>query len=267
MTLPDGEDPDTCVRRHGGARFAEALRTSRPYLEHALDEAAAGRDLARNAQRRAFLTDMLAVAARIPDAAARDQFGDRVAHKAGIMEDVVRTEIRRAAVARRTTVGAAITESVGQAVTPAEKGMIWAAMHDTATALEALAGTEPADFDGLATESILRVARTLVGWPADAVPQALLERVTSDEAALARNIAGAPQAPAGAGDCALEMRRLRFERERATLQDEIARRQQVGTAEALEEIDVLLRRKVELAQRIEQLGGSDSRQVPRGAQP
>ena len=262
-TLPDGEDPDTCVRRHGAARYAEALRTSRPYLDHVLDDAAAGRDLSRNAHRRAFLSDMLAVAARVPDAAARDQFGDRVAHKAGIMEDVVRSEVRRAAVARRTTVGPAVAEAVGERITPAEKGIIWAAMRDTAAAMEALAGAEPEDFDGLATESILRIARTLVEWPAETVPRTLLERVSSDEAALAERIALASHAPARADDCVLEIRRLRFERERAALQDEIARRQQVGTAEALGEIDTLWRRKMELVQRMEQLGGHDSRQGPR----
>ena len=45
---------------------------------------------------------MLAVAARIPDAAARDQFADRLAHKARITEEVVRAEIRKAAVQRQT---------------------------------------------------------------------------------------------------------------------------------------------------------------------
>jgi hypothetical protein len=38
---------------------------------------------------------MLEVASRIPDAAARDQFADRLAHKARITEEVVRAEIRR----------------------------------------------------------------------------------------------------------------------------------------------------------------------------
>ena len=47
---------------------------------------------------------MLTVAARIPDAAARDQFADRLAHKARITEEVVRAEIRKAAVHRRPTV-------------------------------------------------------------------------------------------------------------------------------------------------------------------
>ena len=41
---------------------------------------------------------MLTVAARIPDAAARDQFADRIAHKARVTEEVVRAEIRKAAV-------------------------------------------------------------------------------------------------------------------------------------------------------------------------
>ena len=51
-----------------------------------------------------FLNAMLTVAARIPDAAARDQFADRLAHKARITEEVVRAEIRKAAVQRQTTV-------------------------------------------------------------------------------------------------------------------------------------------------------------------
>ncbi len=51
--------------------------------------------------RRAFLNEMLAVAALIPDAASRDQFADRLAHKARITEEVVRAEIRKAAVERR----------------------------------------------------------------------------------------------------------------------------------------------------------------------
>jgi hypothetical protein len=43
---------------------------------------------------------MLAVAARIPDAPARDQFADRLAHRARVTEEVVRAEIRKAAVGR-----------------------------------------------------------------------------------------------------------------------------------------------------------------------
>ena len=71
--LADGEDPDTCVRRHGAAHYVEQLRTSTPYLEYVIDRAAARRDFSRDEQRRAFLTEMLSVATKIPEAAARGQ--------------------------------------------------------------------------------------------------------------------------------------------------------------------------------------------------
>ena len=253
-TLPEGVDPDTLVQRDGREHYVETLRTSRRYLDYVLEATAAERDLSSGAQRRAFLADMLAVAARVPDAAERDQFGDRIAHRAGVMEDVVRAEIRRAAVGRRTTVGEAVTGSVGQRVTPAEQGLIWSMLNDTPSALSALADLKPDDFADLATESILRMAHTLVDWPADAAAAALLDRVDSDSAELARRIARARQPAAGASDCANEIRRRRLERERSLLQDEIARLQELGTTEAQGAMDGLWRRKMALVQRIEQLG-------------
>ena len=80
--LPAGDDPDNFIRKAGGAAYQERLRNSRPYLEYLLDRASAGHDFSKDDSRREFLTAMLAVAARIPDAAARDQFADRLAHKA-----------------------------------------------------------------------------------------------------------------------------------------------------------------------------------------
>ena len=56
----------------------------------------------RDDSRREFLQKMLAVAARIPDPATRDQFADRLAHKARVTEEVVRAEIRKAAGAKKT---------------------------------------------------------------------------------------------------------------------------------------------------------------------
>ena len=41
---------------------------------------------------------MLPIASRIPDAAMRDRFADRLAHQARVTDDVVRAEIRQAAV-------------------------------------------------------------------------------------------------------------------------------------------------------------------------
>ena len=268
-TLPEGEDPDTCVRRHGGERYTEVLRTSQRFFDCALEDASAGRDLSRNAQLTAFLSDMLTVIHAFPESVVREKHADAVMHRAGVKSEAVLAEYREAAVARRRTApGNVTTQAAGQRATMAEEGIIWATMHDTRAALDALAGTEPEDFKGLATESILRAALALVEWPDETVPSTLLERLDDAEATEVKRIAAYAHAPVeDVHDCARHLQRDRYKRERVALQDEIARRQQLGSDAAAAEIDALLRRKMELAQRIEQLGGGDTRQVPRGAQP
>jgi hypothetical protein len=120
---------------------------------------------------------MLAIAAKIPDPAARDQFADRIAHKARITEDVVRAEIRRAAVNRQTSVseleGARGIRLTGD-VRPAEKGLIWALLHDPRAAQESMAALEPADFEGLASQPVLRAAWDMLEWPSETVTESLL---------------------------------------------------------------------------------------------
>ena len=250
-TLADGEDPDTCIRKHGVDRYRETLRASRPYLEYTLDREAAARDLRRGDHRREFLTRMLAVAARIPDAAERDRFADSLAHRAGVLEDVARREIRRAAVARRTTVDERRV-ATGRRPLPAENGLIWALVQDTPAAMEVIATLDGDDIEGLATEPILAAARSLVDWPHDAVVETLRERLTEEEGALMTRLA-AGERPAPAVDCGNELKYLQYRRQRAAVQDAIDRCQQIGTPSALAEIDVLWRKKLDLSAKLESL--------------
>ena len=176
--LPAGEDPDTFIRRQGGAAYQDALKQSRQYLDYLLDRAAEDVDLSRAEDRREFLGRMLTVAARIPDAAARDQFADRLAHKARITEEVVRAEIRKAAVQKETVVERRHVPALGQ-VKAFERGLIWALVRDPAAGFGALADLECTDLSGLATGPILEQARSLQGWPSEGLPQALLERLST----------------------------------------------------------------------------------------
>jgi DNA primase len=255
--LPAGDDPDNFIRKHGGAAYQEKLRNSRPYLEYLLDRAAAGRDFTKDDVRREFLGEMLTVAARIPDAAARDQFADRLAHRAKITEEVVRAEIRKAAVLRQTTVEDRAVPPVGQ-VKAAERGLIWALMHDPEAALSALADLEDVDLEGLASRGILAEARSLQDWPAPSLPKTLLERLSQGEAGLIEDISRHRSAPAGAADCVRTLKKLRFDRERAAVQREIDRLQEQGP-DRHEQIDALWARKKDLLQRIEALMGAEGR--------
>jgi DNA primase len=251
--LPGGDDPDNYVRKHGAAAYQEQLRNSRQYLDYLLDRTAAEEDLSTDEGRRSFLGKMLAVAARIPDAAQRDQFADRLSHKARITEEVVRAEIRKAAVQRQTSVDEVERRApaLGQ-VKVAERGLIWALMKDPEAALGALLELENEDLDGLATAGILRQAQSLQGWPPAGIPGGLLERLSTGETALVRDIASQPGAPSeDAADCARTLKRLRYDRERAALQREIDRLQEDGAARHEAEIVALWERKKELLHRIE----------------
>ncbi|HJR61584.1 MAG TPA: DNA primase [Vicinamibacterales bacterium] len=251
--LPSGDDPDNFIRKHGGPAYQEKLRNSRQYLEYLLDRTAADHDFNKDDSRREFLGKMLTVAARIPDAAARDQFADRLAHKARITEEVVRAEIRKAAVQKQTTVEERKLPLLTQ-LKPAEKGLIWALLHQPAAGLEALATLDEEDLAGLASQMILQQARSLQGSPPEALPSTLIERLTRGEALLVTELGRPASAPAHPSDCVMALKKRRFDRERADVQREIDRLQEQGGARYEDEIVVLWARKQALLRRIEEMG-------------
>jgi DNA primase len=250
--LPPGDDPDNFIRKQGAAAYQEQLKSSRPYLDFLLDRTAAAGDLSSDEGRRTFLAGMLGVAARIPDAAARDQFADRIAHKARITEEVVRAEIRRAAVQKQTNIAEVERRApaMGQ-IKVAERGLIWALMHAPDAAVAALAGVGDHDFDGLPTREILKQARALLDWPPAGLPAALIERLSTGEAALVGDIAREPRPPADPADCSLTLKRLRLERELGQVRSEIRRLQEADVAAHDAAITELLGRQTDLIRDLE----------------
>jgi len=250
--LSAGDDPDTFIRKRGSQGYAERLEHSTPYLEYLLDRAAASHNLNSDEGRVKFLGDLLPVAGRIPDAAMRDRFADRLAFKARVTDDVVRAEIRKAVVQKQGTFARKdLLPSLGQ-VTKAEKGLIWLLVHQPADSLEALAALDDVDFEGLAGGRILDLAKKL-NEDKGFSPAALLERLTDVDVQLVTAIASEGEAHVrDAHDCVRILKRLRWERERAAIQREIDRLQEVGALEG-EKLQELLVRKYDVIQRIEAL--------------
>jgi DNA primase len=252
VLLPDGADPDSFVRRQGSRAYAERLTSSRPYLEFLLDREAARHDLGRPESRRAFLNAMLVVAASIPDAAARDQFADRLAHKARITEGVVRDEIRKAAAQRRTEAPAVAIPGTAR-VRPAEQGLLWLLVHRPVEGLGAIAQLDAEDLDGLLAAPIFALAGSLADVPPDLLPGLLRERLNEPERALLERAAQPEAATASPEDCVGALKRLRCERELAAIQEEIERMEQFGGASGSDrELD---RRKTALVRHLEELKG------------
>ena len=256
VVLDKGEDPDTSIRKQGPDRYRERLRSSRPYLEYLLDQAAEGVDFGHDHGRRQFLGRMLGVAARIPDAARRDQFADRIAHKARITEEVVRAEIRKAAAGRKTAVGAhGVLAGPGQGqVRGAERALLWWIVNNPADAMVALREVDPEDLEGLATAEILGLARALQPETPDLLPSELIQRLSTMSAQLVARIAAEKAPPALiVRECVQALKLIRWEREKASLQREIIRLQDIGAGEHGHEIDALWQRKKALLCRMQRL--------------
>ncbi|HEX6228405.1 MAG TPA: hypothetical protein VFZ41_02965, partial [Solirubrobacterales bacterium] len=250
-------DPDSFVQREGREGYLAQLREAVPYLEFLLRRAATAHDLGTDQGRRAFLHEMLTVAARIPDPAARDQFADRLAARARITESVVREEIRKAAAARRVAVPERVLAATSGGLKPAERGLIWALMNQPEAARAALEQLEPDDLEHLAARPVLELARGLQEFPAEQLPGALLERLTDQERPWVAALAAEPHGPAlSAEDCARTLQRLRFDREREALQREIDRLQDGLSAEAQARLTELSLQKIALKRRIEALSAS-----------
>ena len=228
VQLPGGDDPDTFLQKQGRDAFVGQLKQSRPYLEYLLDRAALEHDVTRDDSRREFLRKMLGVASRIPDPAVRDQFADRLAHKAKVTEAVVRAEIRKAAAQRKTDLPAERVPTLQGHIRKAEKGLIWTLVHHPAEAVLALRGLEGDDLKGLSTENLLRTARDL-NVRAEDVPATLMERLSTQEAELLASVAAEPSPPAVLPDlCVLALKYVRLERQLAEVQRELNRLQNMG---------------------------------------
>ena len=250
--LPHGEDPDTYVRKHGRQGYGERLKASKPYLEYLLDRAAANHNL-RNAEGRArFVAEVLPVVERIPDRTRQELFVEAVAGKAGVAGDSIWAQVPKAVTGRVQSLSSSELPGLGQ-ITKAEKGLIWLLVHRPETAVVALKTLDSGDLEGLATGSVLDLALKL-NDDRGFSPSALLERLNTSEAQLVTGVASESEPHVhDAGECALMLKRLRYERERAALQREIDRLQQAGGGDPGGELQELLVRKYELIQRIDGL--------------
>jgi DNA primase len=251
-TLPAGDDPDTFVRKHGREAYGERLRRSQPYLEYMLDRTAAGFNLRASDGRAAFVDAALPILDRIPDRTRQELFVKEVAARAGVSEDAIWPRAKKAVTAHAPSPSSSQLASLSQ-VTKAEKGLIWLLVHQPGPALEALATLDPADLEGLASSSVLDLARELNNDKRFS-PSVWIERLSMADAQVVTGIASESEAHAhDAAECARIMRRRRWERERSVVQRDIDRLQQQPNGSASAEIEALLKRKMDLIRTIEDL--------------
>jgi hypothetical protein len=196
---------------------------------------------------------MLPVLGRVSDRVRRDLFVEAVAGRARVSPDLVHAELGKLAPQKALAAPRRQLQGFGQ-VTKAEKGLIWWLLHEPAPALAVLGALDEADIEGLSSSSVLDLARKL-NDDRGFSPSVLLERLSMVEAQFVTAIASESEAHVNPADeCARILRRLRFERERTAVQQEIDRLQRLGQGhEGDDQLEQLLVRKYDLIQRIDAL--------------
>ena len=249
--LPEGEDPDTFVRRYGGDAYREKVAQARPYLDFVLDRAAARHNVKDPTGRVAFLNEMLTVAARIPEALARDQFADRLAMRAGVAEDTVRQEIRKAAVTRQVELPVA-ARSPSVPLVWAERDLIVNLLVAPAEALVAVDGLTEEDLGQLRTRRLFELVMTMDVREPEQLPADLLARLSEEERRWVTGLtmSGAVVQPPAV--CVAEIQKRRLKSELTALNLEVDALLGDPQAEARERLRTLQRRKLELAKQLEQ---------------
>ncbi len=84
LFLPEGEDPDTLVRREGAAAFEDRITCASPLSEFLFEQASRGRDLARVEERERFASQVLKAAQRLPEGVLRTVLLGELSRRTGV---------------------------------------------------------------------------------------------------------------------------------------------------------------------------------------
>jgi DNA primase len=99
--IPQGEDPDSLLRKQPVAVFETILREAKDYTRHLLDTACEQEDIASPRGRGAVAQKLAQVIAKIPNAVQREGFLLDVARRLQVSRSVLEEEVRKAEAQQR----------------------------------------------------------------------------------------------------------------------------------------------------------------------
>ena len=162
LALPGGADPDKFLKEQGADAYRKLLAQAPPYLDYLIGRARQ-MDRSTAAGKVAALNFLMPYVQRLPNRLLRSEWATRIASDLRVDEPVLREELRRAAVERRSEVKPKV-ELLAPVVKPAERRLIHM-LVEAEGFRERLAHELVADalHRGLESEKILDVLISKVG--------------------------------------------------------------------------------------------------------
>lgn len=94
VTLPQGEDPDSLIRRSGPEAFLEVINNATDFFEHSLNEAFASGELNDNAGKSRLVGRIAPPLALVQDAVLRETILGRTASRLGLPQGAIRVAMK-----------------------------------------------------------------------------------------------------------------------------------------------------------------------------
>jgi DNA primase len=213
LRLPQEDDPDSFLLKHGAERYRELLSKALSLVDFLIAEAGKRYDVGEPRGKAAFLNDVLPVIGKIPNRVERVGYIGPLAEHAGITDQTVLNELRRHVEIQAHRFQLPSAEP--SVLKPAERDLIrWLMTSPEESAI--LEEIEEEDLEGLRTAPILRAMKELAAT-GPLLAERLLDRLSSEDA---RNqltrilMEPSPLAPRQSPrDCFDQLRKERLERE------------------------------------------------------
>lgn len=137
LSLPEGIDPDSFIRKQGVVAYRERLAKAPAYLDYLTDGAAAAHDLSTPEGKVRAVNAVLPYLAKVPNPLLRDEMAARLAGRLRVDEKLLRGELKRAAQAGAHEMKLA-PQAMAAPASPAEKELLRAFLASPELAAEFL---------------------------------------------------------------------------------------------------------------------------------
>ncbi|HEX5412115.1 MAG TPA: DNA primase, partial [Terriglobia bacterium] len=218
LTLPGGLDPDSFIRKQGEAEYRRLLAAAPGYIDYVTDRAIAEHGLGSPQGKLAVANAVLPYLARMPNPILRGEMTDRLSARALVDDRLLREELRRAAVERRTD---GVTRARELKASEAERKLLGAFLEDVELMDEILPGlVSDGILSGLVTEEVFMKLLELRRSGGSADIHALGESLSAENQVLLHECTLASEEVPGREDAVKfcdALRRKKIERELSAL--------------------------------------------------
>ncbi|MDA2937797.1 DNA primase [Acidobacteria bacterium AH-259-A15] len=267
LQLPSGEDPDTFVRREGGAAYWEKVKASQPYLDFALCEFIdEQKDPFSPKGKQEIVSQILPYLVKIPNKVERAEYLTRIASRLQLDENLIMLEMRRMPQRKGGAPQLKLSPLVDR-VTPAENTLLTAILDEDWAAI-AYERLEPELFEGLRTEQIFQKVFQLKEENRELTAVRLRELVTDDAdrdliEGMALRSREFPLSEEMVRSSVQALRRKQYERLSRQVQEEIKKEERANSKS--DRIDQLLIQKEDIRRKIKEVESAPVLLSPEGS--